>query len=800
MEPRIKILPITPGSDGDGRKWPKHHYERNDEYFKERIATDKWIHDLPGGPQAGVIYKLDKLPAGYAGFQRTRPDSKHVDRYIYGHPNGQFRSLNEFYPHFQHLMDHGGPVGCTCKLCANGSSRPKAKLSTPKATGSDYISEASGDQGSANKPVNLIPPFKPGFRPNDEQWRPQKRKLNDVEGVPDIYEELIKRLKDAGPEESLDKPITERMSPDWRVGNVGIKEHIDDLLQLPRYVPRPGELVLFDDGLKDGQHIAWDNKGQNFMRQESRSGPWLEPAKWKVGVVTQTPKEDLSEQDLVTDAHKERAVNESGFRIQLLSKPGEENKSFSKQLKYVPLHAIRPFYLWQDCLKGVPEQDWHPTVQHALTVASSFCVIGRFRFRGVWPNATVFTRGVYLGPELIVVGDTVRLTPRKNEQSMDNVTDVMVVTAIRLRFVNLDMEDDDMAPELPGLPYQTCLHFSGRVYTLDPTRSFDGVGKLPINAESDVLPVGIAAYGQWYNYSDPEQTSARTELPYTRILGRCIEGTAPATWFKNDIKTPSLSSFQVVNSKGKAAVRSDGDKSELSRGLQGILEARAYSQKTDKRIKSQEGKMWYWADTRVDQLDLHEVNQRDVGTKNKERTKGHMAKWKAALKAIDGKKGAVEDYKAVKSKTKGQAIGQSSYGMMRAPASSTEPEPERLATSASTSANGSGQEPAEDEDGDAMDVDDVAPQGLTLPQPVKPLPSTRERMGAGRSSTTSGSGGAGYETPPTVPPKQIESITLSDSEDEDHLVNDQLVGELSKNMRRNDARRGQKPREVIELD
>jgi hypothetical protein len=177
-----------------------------------------------------------------------------------------------------------------------------------------------------------------------------------------------------------------------------------------------------------------------------------------------------------------------------------------------------------------------------------------------------------------------------------------------------------------------------------------------------------------------------------------------------------------------------------------------------------------------------------------------MAKWKAALKAIDGKKGAVEDYKAVKSKTKGQAIGQSSYGMMRAPASSTEPEPERLATSASTSANGSGQEPAEDEDGDAMDVDDVAPQGLTLPQPVKPLPSTRERMGAGRSSTTSGSGGAGYETPPTVPPKQIESITLSDSEDEDHLVNDQLVGELSKNMRRNDARRGQKPREVIELD
>ena len=99
-----------------------------------------------------------------------------------------------------------------------------------------------------------------------------------------------------------------------------------------------------------------------------------------------------------------------------------------------------------------------------------------------------------------------------------------------------------------------------------------------------------------------------------------------------------------------------------------------------------------------------------------------------------------------------------------------------------------------------MDVDDVASQSLSAPRPVKPLPSNRERPSASRSSTTSGSDGAVYGTPPTVPPKQIESITLSDSEDEDHLANDQLVGELSKNMRRNDARRAGNPTEVIELD
>ena len=796
MEPEIQILPIHPGTDGDGRKWPKHHYERNDEYFKERIATDKWIHDLPGGPQPGVVYRLDKMPGGYAGFQRTRPDSKHVDRYIYGHPNGQFRSLNEFYPHFKHLMDFGGPVGCTCKLCINGSSKAKpvaakasgsVRVSGGRATGSGHVSESSRDRGQQVEPSNLISPFKPGTH-DAEQRIPHKRKLVDIEGVPDIYETLVEQLKDTAPDH-VDEPITERMSPDWRVGNIRSKEQVEELLRLPRYVPRPGELVLFAD-LSQSETIAWNEKAQTFKCCHTSSGTMLTQPKWKAGVITQTPKEQVLDDDLVSDDHKQRAVNESGFRIQPLSKLGDDHKAFSKQLKYVPLHAIRPFYLWQECLKGVKAEDTHPTVQHAVTVASSFCVIGRFRFRGVWPNATVFARGVYLGPELILLGDTVRLAPRtaNNEQPPDKVTDVMVVTAIRLRFVNLNMEDDDMAPELPGLPYQTCLHFSGRVFTLEPTRSFDGVGKAPIDPQSDVLPPGLASYGQLYHYSDPEQTSARTELPYTRILGRCVEHIATKSWFNSSTKT--LSTFQAVNAKAAT------QPAEISRGLKGILDTRIYSQKNDKRIKSQEGKSWFWADARVEQLGLHEVNQRDVGTKNKERTKGHMAKWKASLKAIDGKKGALEEYQAVKSKLKEQARVSSSYGMMRAPASSTEPE---QAVSRSGSGSGSGPGQGEDNahgDDDAMDVDDAEPFIQT--EQRRPLAANRERSSGSGSRSASGE----YGTPPTVPPESMEAITLSDSEDEHHLAADQLVGELSKSMRRNDAsaRGGGSSSQAIELD
>ena len=798
MPPNIQILTIGPGSDGDGRKWPKHHYERNDEYYLERIATDKWIHDL-GGPQPGITYRLNKLPNGYAGFQRQRPNNNHIDRYIYGHPNGQFRSLNEFYPHFKHLMDTGSPDGCKCKNCMSGNGKKRVTGSKAVESGNDSeVSGAQGErsryfpgparpkqptprkQGSLEPQGQLISPFAPKARPlqtelsDSETTKPLKRKLVDDEGVPDIYESMIDKLKAAGREDSVDVPIEERMSPDWRTGNAMSKALLEQLRQLPRYVPRPGEVVLFVRSLKDGEAITWDKSTRTFRLLEQTSGTWLAQARWEAGVVTQMAKEAISDRDLITDEDKEQAVNQSGFRVEPLSEPGSTQKPFSKQHKYVPLHAIRPFCLWKECLNGVPQEEWHPTVKNALTVSSSFCVIGRHRFKGVWPNATVFARGVYIGPELIVVGDTVRLTPRKSEQRADNVTDIMVVTAIRLRFVKMDMEDDGMSPVPARLPYQTCLHFSGRVYTLDPTRSFDGVGKVPIDPHSGIIPTGLSAFGQWYHYLDPKKPSGRVELPYTRILGRCFEDVAPKAWFGDRPDMPPSSSFQAVNTK-PAIVRAD-DNTELTRGLQGTIEARNYSLQNDKRIKSQEGKTWFWADTRVEQLDLHEVNNRDVGGKSTERSKAQLTKWRAALKAIDGTKGGLEAYHAARKEREQQenAKRQSAYGMVAASAqvgleSATEAEADKLEEEDDDEEDEEEEEKGVDDDGnegEAMEVDD------------------------GSEDEQESSGGGEDETPPQAMPKKIETITLSDSEDEDEdeLATNQLVGELVKNIRPNDPR------------
>lgn len=773
MPPNVRVLDIGPGTDGDGRKWPKHHYQRNDEYYLERIATDKWIYDK-GGPQPDITYRLNKLPHGYAGFQRTRPDGKHVDRYIYGHPNGQFRSLNEFYPHFKHLMDHGGSEGCTCVRCKNGTGKKLATGSRLVESGND--SEATGVQaqrsrylpGTAQEGSETEEPelqLASNSRPKDvlgafafsdtEAPKPMMRRLVDIEGVADSYEHMIDRLKEAEPENGLDLPLEETMSPDWRVGNPMSKTLLQQWKILPRYVPRPGDLVLFVRDLKDGEGIAWDKNSQTFRRMERSSGTWLTQPRWEAGVVTQIPKTAISNRDLFTDAGKEQAINESGFRIEPLSEPGNSRKPYSKQHKYVPLHAIRPFGLWQECLGNVPEKDRHPTIKHALTVASSICIIGRYRFRGVWPNATVFARGVYLGSELIMIGDTVRLLPRKNEQRNDNVTDVMVVTAIRLRFVNLDLEEEDESPLPSGLPYQTCLHISGRVYTLDPRRSFDGVGKVPIDPNAGILPADLSGYGQWYHYTDPKKQSGRIELPYTRILGRCYEDTAAKSWFSSRPDMPPPSSFQAVNAK--PIIVKPGDNVELTRGLQGVLDARNYSLQNDKRIKFPEGKAWFWADTRIEQLNLDVVNYVSVGIKNLERTKGQMAKWRSSLKAIDGKKGGLAEYHAARREREQQdtAKKQSAYGMVAASA--------QRQTESPTEAETENNDEDEEERIDAMEVDDDY--------------GDREH-----------SNGRPKELPRKATPKRVEAITLSDSEDEDEMATNQLGGELVKNFRPKDPR------------
>jgi hypothetical protein len=735
----IRILPIYDcQSDGDPSKWApaSRGLTRNDGYFFEPVAN-LWAKDRDradlGGPPSIATWRLDRLPDGYAGYEKPRPNSKHVDRYIYGHPNGQFRSVAEFYPHFKHLMDFLDSAGCQCKLCTNTNRRTSKggagsnTRSTSPAFSSSYFapsqSQSTPVPAPALKPAPPSSVSRPTFVPNLPQGRlsspsppPPPRKQADEDGTIDIFRTLLDELKTT--DGVIDRKIVESMSPDWRVGNDLLKELLGEWSRLYRFVPRVGELVLFVRDLKPEEGLAWDSTLQTWRKTAPGVDHLLDRPQWEAGVVTQMPLQRVDESDLAAaPATKSNVVN-SGFRIEPLSKPGGDDKSNSRQHRYVPLHGIRPLVYWQNCLFGLPEEKYHQTVSYALTATNTFCVLGRDRFKGVrdevtGSEATIFCRGAYIGSELILTGDTVRLLSNQDEQKVDEVTDILVVTAIKLRLVNIDEAGNDDWDE--GRPYTVCLHISGKAFTLDRKRSFDGVGKLPIPPDSKLLPPGLQGYGQWYHVTDPQQSKARLEVPYTRIFSRVIESTAYEPWFQ----TPD-SAVQPFRKPAKTA--------ELKRGAPGMWKAREYAYHNDPRIDKAAGKSWFWADTRTEALDLHEVNNRFVGPKDQTRTSEQMKAWRKALAALDGSKAGMAEYHAERLKREKEnakekaelAVG--SYGMVGAAVTLPDPTTSGSGTDGEQRASGMDEDQemvdAEDDEEDEEDEDEDENMGESVKQTV----------------------------------------------------------------------------------
>ncbi|KAK6435842.1 hypothetical protein LTR95_007965, partial [Oleoguttula sp. CCFEE 5521] len=312
------------------------------------------------------------------------------------------------------------------------------------------------------------------------------------------------------------------------------------------------------------------------------------------------------ETDLTRTASNKSSVVNSGFRIEPLPEPGSNAKHHSKKYCYVPLHALRPMALWRECLASVKAVDYRATVRHALMTSCTATAISKTRFRGKHedsgPNATVFCRGAYLGPEFLLVGDAVRLTPHPQEQPRTTVTDILLITAIKLRLVNIREANDNDYDD--GRLYNTCLHFSVHAFTLDSARSYDSIGKQPLPANSPLLSPGVSKYGTWYHVLDPSaDPTTRQEVPFTRILGRVPEYSAMKSWF-----TPP----QVPTAKPPKP----SSLLSISTGLVGTLKARGYALANDPRIERDLGKTWMWADTRVEALDLWEVNGQWVGVKD----------------------------------------------------------------------------------------------------------------------------------------------------------------------------------------
>ncbi len=415
----------------------------------------------------------------------------------------------------------------------------------------------------------------------------------DEEGTPDIYSRLMQELFRVG---RLDVTFDQPKSMDWRAERALLPKLIDRTLNQQSFMPRVGELVLWCRDL-DGE-IKFDPRTEEFKFYDSVAKEYTGFPQWMCGTVAQVPNEEMKVEDIFMDTEKQNAINTSGFRVECLPDPNKKDKGLSKQYSYVRLRQIRPFHFWQEFLEGTSENDWHPSIEHGLSVMASMCVVKPFRFTGTWPSCNVSCMGMFLGAELFYVGDTVRVVPERRDAT---VSDVLRIEKIFIKWANLEAIADGTVNS--GSAAYLSLHLVGHAYTSDIKRAYKGMTLEP-DDDTGRYPLGMEGHDRWYYMQEP---SSLHDYTYDRILGRCHEGAATMYW-------------------------AGGSRPTLNLGLRGIQAARLYSAENDQRLVDS-GKKWFWGEHRAECLDLGTLNGMEVGNRDTDRDPKY---WREILQIIDG--------------------------------------------------------------------------------------------------------------------------------------------------------------------
>ncbi|KAF7713801.1 Uncharacterized protein PECH_002740 [Penicillium ucsense] len=445
--------------------------------------------------------------------------------------------------------------------------------------------------------------------------RPPPREMiqelpGDVNG-PDYWKIHVMDLKKKG---TVDEEIDHPFNLDWVLTHDYLKDYFVRLPLQPAFVPRIGEVVLFTYSLEGRLET---NTETNVVEMRAEDGRWLGMPEWRAGVVTQVSEEESSFLDIVQETTKQQPISYSGFRVETLPDPLADDKSYSLHYKYVPLKCIKPFGSFERWLWPTPREKLHPSIENAMTTMASYSLLHKVRFKGTWPNARIGCKGIYIGPELLAVADTVRLKPfglkaedmesSQGELKSDlepPLNDVMVIEAIWL-----ELGDCDADPHSEQLARSMVPFIAGKVYTRDPHRlnrvmPFDPapLEKLtPKEVDDAFQQVGMRVYGRWYRVAAGKTCVVTPGM----ILGRCYEPEATQLHFGT---------------------------TDLDYDLHGILSGRRYSVQVDARIPA--GLEFFWGDNRVETLGLATMNGIDVGPAADQRD--NPLRWQAILRILKG--------------------------------------------------------------------------------------------------------------------------------------------------------------------
>lgn len=495
----------------------------------------------------------------------------------------------------------------------------------------------------------------------------------DAEGTEDIYKELLKTLgahKDS--RKGIEDDIREPNSIDWRAehswtplsthdwpGIDLVQRTLTAIEHQHAFVPRVGELVLFCPMFLDQHYLMLDESTQEYKFYSFDQKCFHGFPTWRAGVITAIPSATGADgsvdfPDIQDLPKKIKNLNINGFRVETFPDPNDEDdKTASKQYRYLPLRNIRPLSHWQILLRGIAREKWHPSVEHALTCMTSISLLEKFYFKGDWDRqktslgkdstgyATIRCKGIYIGAELITIGDAARIAPRSSHRKSrkGQCTDVVIVESIRLHLV--DVKSEHILADSPLLASQMYITLVGKGYTLDknsPHRmqatnnsssQTGNIGALsPDEIKTIFRPVGAATYGSWYPLHPPH---CRFEVSSDQVLGRMCEAGAVQLW------------------TGLLQRKSDqSTKPSLDFDLKGIEEGRAYATQADGRLddSDQDSLLWFWADTRAEALDLQTFNGIEVGKYDKIRDAQTLELWKAQLAAINGHQASLDSFAA----------------------------------------------------------------------------------------------------------------------------------------------------------
>ena len=161
----------------------------------------------------------------------------------------------------------------------------------------------------------------------------------DDEGTPDVYRNLIDKLKQAG---TVDEPIEETMSMDWRAERQLIPELMKRLSEQPGWVPRIAELVLFVRTIGPDEEICFDGGDGGSMRYriyDSKERKFTGFPSWEAGVVGQVASEKVQLRDLVQETEKQYQVNYSGLSDRRLSR---SERGGQVHLEEVQVRSLAP--------------------------------------------------------------------------------------------------------------------------------------------------------------------------------------------------------------------------------------------------------------------------------------------------------------------------------------------------------------------------------------------------------------------------------------------------------------------------